>query len=80
MTHYSIDYSTLKGDEKAKQAIKDIIDYVGAVRFIEIGQLMRERYKEKPSLDQFRLMTSFAGVQGYPAEAWYKHIWPETEG
>jgi hypothetical protein len=72
--HYSIDYSGLTNVEAHNQAISDIKEYVGDQRYIDLTNLSRAN--GQISLDTFRMMISFAGVQGFPARAWYNEIWP----
>lgn len=79
MTHYTVDYSKMTPNEKHRQALCDIEDFLGAVRFA--GMYMdftRVRDEEGyiPTLDAFHMIMSFAGVRGYPATALYNEIWP----
>lgn len=74
MTHYTVDYSNLNDDpiSKHNKAIQDIKEYIGDDRF----ETLTEKFKQmSPSLEQFELMVSFAGVQGYPVKAWYNYIY-----
>lgn len=74
MTHYTVDYSNLNDDPIAKhnKAIEDIKEYLGDDRF----KTLTEKFKQmSPSLDQFELMVSFAGVQGYPVKAWFNYCY-----
>lgn len=72
MTHYTISYEGLDPIEKHNKAIADIKEYVGEDRFKDLTA----RFKEmSPSLEQFELMVSFAGVQGYPAKAWFNYCY-----
>lgn len=74
--HYEINYkghATVEAADRA--ALKDIAEWMGADRFARVDQLYREM-AEPVSIDVFRLQMSFAGIQGYPVEAWYRSLWP----
>ena len=73
MTHYTVNYEGLDKVTKHNKAIQDIKDYLGEDRFNQITELVR---KDSYTLDQFRMAVSFAGVQGYPAKAWYNYCFP----
>ncbi len=73
--HYDVDYSKLDPVAKHNKAIQDIKDYMGNQRFRHLTKLFRES-ADSISPDQFALMTSFAGVQGYPVKAWYNYCYP----
>jgi len=77
VTHYTIDYGDLQEPEKARKALADIAEYLGAERF---NKFTVERMKE-PAMPRigFIYAVSFGGVQGYPAHAWYEHIWQPTQ-
>ncbi|KAH0547933.1 hypothetical protein GP486_008326 [Trichoglossum hirsutum] len=77
MTHYITHYEGLSGDQKFSKAIQDIRDYVGRKKFSELTDKFGDYTKENGPLEfeQFQLMISFVGVQGFPAKAWYKYIW-----
>ena len=72
---YTIDYSN-ESDPIAKhnKAIEDIKEYVGEDRFETLTQQIKEEYPNM-SLEQFQLVVSFAGVQGYPAKAWFNYCY-----
>jgi hypothetical protein len=74
VTHYTKDYSNLSDEEKRTEALADIREYLGSAQFNKITRSMRSQPKPTPHL--WRFIASFAGVQGYPAEVWYEHIWP----
>lgn len=74
--HYEINYkghATVADADRA--ALKDIADWMGADRFARVDQLYRQM-AEPVGIDVFRLQMSFAGIQGYPVEAWYRSLWP----
>ena len=73
MTSYIINYEGLDPVAKHNQAIADTQEYLGPERFEKLTAL----FKEQPyTLDQFQMAASFAGVQGYPAKAWYNYCYP----
>lgn len=74
MTHYDIDYSGLDPIAKHEKALQDIVDYMGRDKFDRLVESLRKG--EQLTLQHFRLVMSFAGVQGYPVKALYNHIWP----
>ena len=74
--HYEINYkghATVEAADRA--ALADIADWMGADRFARVDALYREM-AEPVGIDVFRLQMSFAGIQGYPVEAWYRSLWP----
>lgn len=77
MTHYNVDYSGLDEVAKHNKAIQDIKDYMGEPKFEELTGMFKEVPEpERPNLDKFELLVSFAGIQGYPAKAWYNYCYP----
>lgn len=72
MSHYTVSYADLEPEAKQAKALADIKDYVGEVRFESITKLFLEQ--PMVTLEQFHLMVSFAGVQGYPAQVWFNEI------
>jgi len=75
MSHYNISYSSLREEEKPKQAIRDIIDWLGSKRkFTELTKAFRA---EKPNQRAFTFYCGLAGVQYYPVIAWWKHCFPD---
>lgn len=78
MTHYIKHYDNMTPQAKHDQAIADIVDYVGAVRFTKLVQEMTRARDDgyNPSRDAWHMMLSFAGIQGYPCDALYAEIWP----
>lgn len=75
MTHYTINYEGLSEIEKHNKAIQDIKDYLGEAKFDEVTAIVKNSPKPY-NLEQFLLAVSFAGIQGYPAKAWYNHCYP----
>lgn len=69
----SIDYSKLEGNAKRAQALRDIIKYLGWEKFVEIHLGLLKN--GKPHFEAHRVWLSIAGIQGYPAQAWYEHLW-----
>jgi hypothetical protein len=73
MTHYNVDYSGMDEVAKHNKAIEDIKEYMGEERFTKLTALLKE---DSYTLSQFEMAVSFAGVQGYPAKAWYNYCFP----
>ena len=73
MTHYTVNYEGLDDVAKHNKAIADTKDYLGEDRLDKLTGLFRE---QPYTLDQFCLAASFAGVQGYPAKAWFNYCYP----
>jgi hypothetical protein len=80
MTTYTTHYDGLESDAKAAKALEDIVQYMGWLKFTELSRVARE--DRDWTLAQWRMTVSFVGVQGYPAQAWYEHLFgPEkTDG
>jgi len=72
MSHYTIDYSKLEGQSKIDTAIADIKSFLGIKKFKEVTGLVKE-CKPPMTGEHFEMMVSFAGIQGYPAQAWAEH-------
>lgn len=70
---YTINYEGLDPIAKHNKAICDIKDYLGEDRFAHLVNLFREH---PYTLEQFQLAASFAGIQGYPAKAWFNYCYP----
>ena len=75
MPTYEINYTKLSDKDARTKAIQDTADYldidVGVFKCImAIGATLRQ--VDNP--DKARLPLSFAGIQGYPVEALWKHI------
>lgn len=81
MTHYDVDYSKLQEPEKSNKALADIKDYVGEERFNKITEALRAELRggtqEPRSWDQFKLVMSFAGIQGFPCQPMYVWVYGE---
>jgi hypothetical protein len=74
MTHYNISYEGLDPIEKQNKAIADIKEYMGEAKFVDLTSKLRAAYPDC-TIEQFTLMVSFAGVQGYPVKAWYNYTY-----
>lgn len=74
--HYNVDYNGLTPQAKHNKAIEDIKEYMGDIRYNLMSGTFIETYPCGMSLEQFELIASFAGVQGYPVRAWYNEIYP----
>lgn len=74
MSHYEIKYEGPEGEKQVK-AMQDLTDWLGKAKI----QMLAEEFRKTPDLSpqQFRFWLSFAGVSGYPVEAFFKTIWPE---
>ena len=68
MTHYTTDYS--KSVAPHFDAVQDIIDYLGAERYAKIAPEMAKL----KHCGAFAMYCSLAGIQGFPAKAWYEHF------
>lgn len=73
MTSYTVNYEGLDPIAKHNKAIEDIKDYMGSERFEMLTELFKN--EGEMTLGQFEMVVSFAGVQGYPAKAWYNYIY-----
>jgi len=75
MVHYTIDYAGMSPQDAHTKAIQDIKDYMGEERYTIMTK--RLRLESPPGVGAFmHIYAPFAGVQGYPARAWYDEIWP----
>ena len=72
MTHYDIDYSKLSGVKRHAKAIQDIKDYIGKDRFKHLTKILVKENLQ--TLDEYKMALSFAGIHGYPCEAWMHHV------
>ena len=68
---YTVDYTNAGANAKA-QAIADVIAYLGQARYDMLTNAFLDN--GRVPLAQFELMASFAGVQGFPARAWYEQL------
>ena len=69
MTHYNVDYAGLEPYDARMKAIADVRDYVGEERF----EILATNFRQLSgiSYDEFALMLSFAGIQGFPVKVLY---------
>lgn len=73
--HYEVNYKKFETvSDRDAAAIGDIREFMGDERFARVDQLYRQM--EPLLLDVFRLQLSFAGIGGYPVEAWHRSLWP----
>jgi hypothetical protein len=79
MTHHTINYSALRGNEASRKAkaLRDIKEWLGAKRYAKITAEFRAM--KQPSRAGFHLQVSFAGVSGYPVHVWYEELWNPTQ-
>ena len=70
----TIAYTQTDPAAKHAAAMVDIVDYLGIIKVKELTALFRKDYP-KITLDQFQVMMGFAGIEGYPAKAFYNHIY-----
>lgn len=76
MTHYTINYEHGYHEAKHQQAIADTKRYLSAHTYWQMTTKMRA--EPIPLLKVWMFYATFAGVQGYPAHAWYYEIWPSA--
>lgn len=70
--HYTVDYGLLEGVAKQQKAIQDIKDYLGTRKYNEISREVRP-HAEAGRMGRLQFTAQvemFAGISGYPAEAW----------
>lgn len=69
--HNEIRYT---GDDAEAKALADVIDWLSERQWAAI----RDHAQTNPdtTLDQLKMVMSFAGVQGFPVLAVHKHLWP----
>lgn len=81
MTHYDADYSNFTDEsEKAKKAMKDIVDYLGDKKYKDINRHLVLLFKSAPfNRDWLAEGLSLAGIQGYPVTAWFNQIEQEAK-
>ena len=73
MTHYTINYEGRTPIDKHNSAIQDIKDWLGEERFDKLVKAIKA--DPQYSFEQFQLIVSFAGVQGYPVKALYNYCY-----
>jgi hypothetical protein len=69
VSSYEIDYSRLEGDAKRDQAMADCRSYLGD-RFDTVNVIVENAIADGEDDDSILFALSFAGVRGYPAQAW----------
>lgn len=73
--HYEVNYKKFETvSDRDAAAIGDIREFMGAERFATVNALFAQL--DPIPLEQFRLQLSFAGIGGYPVEAWHRSLWP----
>lgn len=79
--HYDIDYSAIENaDEKRAKAVADFAEYAGKNAYNKIVEYVKAREATDPmDLDEFRMMSSIAGIAGYPVVAVYETLTGRTE-
>ena len=76
MSSYTVNYDELDPMAKHNKAIQDIKDYLGESQFFNLTDRLLDNWPQQPELEQFVMAVSFAGIQGYPAKAWYNYCYP----
>ena len=74
--HYEINYkghATVADADRA--ALKDIAEWMGQERYDRLCETFAA-LEQPMSQEDFAVVCSFAGIQGYPVEAWYRSLWP----
>ena len=64
---YTIDYSTLNGEEKEQAALQDIFNYWYSHTGHYVNLLKQNTYEIRNAPNIFYFSLSFIGIQGYPA-------------
>lgn len=67
--HYNLD-----NQEAAEAAAMEDIKVWLVGRFDHISSLLKAEIASGCTLEQFELMVSFAGIQGYPVKIWFKQL------
>lgn len=69
--HYEVKY---EGEAARERALQDCRNWLGDERW----NLLNAQFAQMEPLtrEQFGLMCSFAGIQGYPVTVWYDSLWP----
>lgn len=78
MSHYTIDFNALPEADRDAAAIESIRDWLGGERYASLNRDLPLAY-EVMNIDHFRLMMSFAGIEGFPVTVWHRHLWPAQE-
>ena len=71
--HYLTKYSGNDTAEDRAKAVQDINDYLGDEQFHRVVAGLKTH--DKPDLEYFHGVASFAGIEGYPVIALYHFIW-----
>lgn len=79
MSHYEVNYKDLKEPEKSNKAICDIMEFLGTEHFHDLTAMIKREYPHV-NFCEFEVAVSFAGIQGFPALAWFNHCFPEKHG
>ena len=80
MSHYTVDYGNTPEPEKRARAIEDIRRWFDDdERFARVEASLRQYLAEGATLEHFRLALSFAGVRGYPVQAWFDQLTSEQQ-
>lgn len=74
--HYTKDFSALEGQAKIDAALNAAREFWGAEQYAKIMDALGTY--PKPELDEFAMMMSFAGVEGYPVRAIHTTVWGES--
>lgn len=78
MTHYTVDYDGLTPQQAYDKALSDINDYRGEGWWQKTKQEFRNEYPAGLGLQPFRLVMSFAGIQGFPAYVFWQECFPAS--
>lgn len=74
--HYEISYGKHADVAAADAAaIADIRDWLEQERYDRLCETFAA-LEQPMSQEDFAVVCSFAGIQGYPVEAWYRSLWP----
>ena len=79
---YTVNYGHLQGEAKVNAALHDIRSYLGDKVFAEVGALMFDELHAfgLKNIEQIkRVLMMFAGIEGYPVEAWIQHTWDRVQ-
>ena len=68
-----IDYSGMTPEEKQKRAVADVKEFLGDERYDQLVTIFQT--SAKVDLVEFHIMLSFAGIEGYPVEAFYNFVY-----
>lgn len=71
--HTSIHYDLSNPVQAHAKAIQDVKDWLGE-KYEKVSLELGATVKAGCTLEVFEMMVSFAGIQGYPAKAWYVEL------